>query len=254
MAAVLRTPLASRPERRRNYLEAKAAVLAPVQTHASAARHIGSTLRRLSALADEALRVGLAGNGAGRPACAGGRRRFRPRRDVSALRRRRAAAAAGRNVTRRGPGAVCKSRSVRDRLLGRRPGNRLQRAQHRRLPDGSSQGPHCADLAARVPAGGGRPRVVRRLPSTLFRRAGPEGLFHRQDPRDAAAAQQVRGHALLAGAELQGIARRPARSTGDSVGCQGGRPGRKLGRTRRQRAGHAVSKRASCGATCRCCH
>ena len=57
MAAVLRAPLASRPERRRNYLEAKAALLAPVQTRASAARLIRTTLRQLSALADEALRA-----------------------------------------------------------------------------------------------------------------------------------------------------------------------------------------------------
>ncbi len=57
MAAVLRPPLADRPARRKNYLARKAELLASVQTHASAARLIRSTLRRLSALADEALRA-----------------------------------------------------------------------------------------------------------------------------------------------------------------------------------------------------
>ncbi len=65
MSAVLRAALASRADRRRDYVAAKAELLAPVKTHASAARVIRSTLRQLAVLADEAVRavwheVGLA--------------------------------------------------------------------------------------------------------------------------------------------------------------------------------------------------
>jgi [protein-PII] uridylyltransferase len=50
------------------------------------------------------------------------------------------------------------------------------------------------------------------------RRAGPAGFLRGQDAGAAPAPQQIRKHALLAGTQLQGVPRRPARPAGDSVG------------------------------------
>ena len=62
------------------------------------------------------------------------------------------------------------------------------------------------------------------------------GLPARQDARDAPAPRQVRGHAVRAGAQLQGEPRRPARPAGGDLGGARGGPRAQLGRAARPRA------------------
>ena len=59
---------------------------------------------------------------------------------------------------------------------------------------------------------------------------------------------EVRGHALLAGAQLQGKPGRPARPAGGDLGGARRRPGPQLDRAGGQGADHALRGRASCSA------
>ena len=81
---------------------------------------------------------------------------------------------------------------------------------------------------------------LHRLPPGHRRGDGPEGLPARQDAGDAPAPRQVRGHALLAGAQLQGKPGRPARPAGGDLGGARRRPGPHLDRAGGQGPDHAL--------------
>jgi hypothetical protein len=81
----------------------------------------------------------------------------------------------------------------------------------------------------------------------------PARLLHGQDAGDAPAPHQVREHALLAGAELQGVARRPARPAGDPVGGQRRPASARAGTSWPGAAWPRPSRRARSSTTRRCC-
>ena len=99
---------------------------------------------------------------------------------------------------------------------------------------------HRADLAARIPSGVRQCRAVCRVPAPVPGADEPPGVSGRQDAGDAPAPHQVREHALFAGAQLQGVARRSARPADDPVGVPGGRSGQHLEGAGRQRHGHGL--------------
>ncbi|CAA9384081.1 MAG: [Protein-PII] uridylyltransferase / [Protein-PII]-UMP uridylyl-removing enzyme, partial [uncultured Ramlibacter sp.] len=171
---------------------------------------------------------------------AGGGRRLRPWRAVSALRRRRAGAHARRHRDRPRRGTQAAHRILHRPVLGHRAGDRLERAHGGRVRGPGPGRRHGADLAAGVAPAGGRRHPVRQLRAARAGHAGPTCLFCGQDAGDAPAPHQVREHAVRAGAQLQGVARRPARFAGHPLGGQGRGPGQQLGGPGRQRAGHAA--------------
>ena len=84
-------------------------------------------------------------------------------------------------------------------------------------------------------------KVFDALPSSATRRGdGPEGVPAREDARDAAAPPEVREHALLARAELQGKPGRPARPADRDLGRARRRLRPHLAAARRARPDHAV--------------
>ena len=155
--------------------------------------------------------------GAGRHAArrhAGGGGRLRPCRAVPLFRRGRAGAAAGRcrprlGARRRrsrctGPAPARHGRRLHARLLGHRAGDRLVGAHRRRMRGAGAPRRHRADGDARGALPVRLAARVQPFPPGHRRGHGPEGLPARQGAGDAPAPRQVRGHALLAGAQLQG--------------------------------------------------
>ncbi len=104
------------------------------------------------------------------------------------------------------------------RLLGHRPGDRLVGAHHRRVRRPGAARRDGADRDARIALPVRIAPRLHRLPPGHRRGDGPEGLPARQDAGDAPAPCQVRGHALLARAQLQGKPRWPARPAAGDLG------------------------------------
>ena len=157
---------------------------------------------------------------------AGRGRRLRPRRAVPALRRRRAGAAARPTPRRRPRRAAPAIEALHHRLLGHRPRDRLaacarstsawprRRATSRCRPRCSSRASSCGSRT-RVPAPSAR---------ATAQAMDPQRLPARQDARDAPAPPEVREHALLARAQLQGKPGRPARPADRDLGGARRRP------------------------------
>jgi hypothetical protein len=119
------------------------------------------------------------------------------------------------------------------------PGDRLQRAH---LSDCLAEGQkdvtvQTALLESRLIAGNARLMAVS---APRFSQPSTTGFFCCQNAGDAPAPHQVRKHALLTGAQLQGVPRRPARFAGHFVGGQGRRFTASWDDAGRQWPGHAV--------------
>ena len=99
---------------------------------------------------------------------------------------------------------------------------------------------HRADRAARIALPRRRPQGLRRLPEGDRQGDGREGVPARQDAGDEPAPPEVREHALLARAELQGEPGRPARPADRDLGGARRGPRPHLAAARRPRPDHAV--------------
>ena len=171
----------------------------------------------------------------------GGGGRLWPGQAVSAFRCRRAVAAARRRTARGRPELLAAHRDLHRQLLGHRAGDRLQRAHRVPMPGRGRQGRDGPDLGAGfAPGHRQHARLYGQLRDALGEAMDPRAFFCRQDAGNAPAPQQVRRHAVRAGAQLQGVARRPARPADAAVGVQGRRHGQELGRTGPHRPGHAA--------------
>ena len=89
-------------------------------------------------------------------------------------------------------------------------------------------------------------RLFQALHKRLAADTRPARLPARQDAGDAAAPHQVRGHAVLAGTQLQGKPGRPARPAGADLGGACRRPGPHLDANWPPRAWSRPSKPSSC--------
>ena len=117
-------------------------------------------------------------------------------------------------------------RALHHRLLGHRPRDRLERAHRRRMRRrGAAPTSRCRPRCSRRAASAARAALF-----AQFRDAPPthamdaDGLPARQDARDAPAPPEVRGHAVLARAQLQGEPGRPARPADRDLGRARRRP------------------------------
>ena len=218
-------PARAPAELRARFRDGKAARLA----HFLAARPTArAALRLLRALADDvdddACRRSGATRHAGRRR-AGRRRRLRPRRAVPALRRRRAGAAAvgdahGADEAR---GAAIERFITACWDTGLEIGSSVRTVDEcvaMALADVTVQ---TALLESRFLCGA-RKRVQRRSERATAEAMDAEGVPARQDARDAPAPPEVREHALLARAQLQGEPGRPARPADRDLGRARRRP------------------------------
>ena len=151
----------------------------------------------------------------------------------------------GRRPRRRHRRAARHDRGLHHRVLGHRPGDRLVGAHHRRVPARVARRRHRADRAAREPPADRLAPHVQHVPARQHRGDGRARVPARQDLRDAPAPGQVRGHALLARAQLQGKPRRPARPAGADLDLARRGPGPHLERDGRQRPADAVRGEAA---------
>ncbi len=106
------------------------------------------------------------------------------------------------------------------------------------MPGHGGAGHHRLHLAGRGAADLRLARPVHAVQQALQGAAGSARLSRCQEARDAPAPRQVRGHALRPGAQLQGIARWPARPADHPLGGACRRPGQELGRAGQERPGH----------------
>ena len=126
-------------------------------------------------------------------------------------------------------------RALHRRLLGLRARDRLERAHRRRVRDDGAGRRHRADGDARVALPERRAQGVQGVRARDRRGDGSEGVPARQDARDAPAPPEVREHAILARAQLQGKPGRAARPADRDLGrarrAASAAPGRSWPRT-----------------------
>ncbi len=132
-------------------------------------------------------------------------------------------------------------RAFHHRLLGHRAGNRLVGAQHRRVRRRVETRRDGADRIARKSAWSAA-RAACSWPCTSAwpPTATPRAFLRAKTLEMQPAAHQVRGHAVLARAQLQGEPGRPARPAIADLGGASRRAGPHLGRAGGQRPRHAV--------------
>ena len=183
---------------------------------------------------------------------AGRRGRLRPRRAVSALGRRRAAAAARRHLLRPRRRAQAPGRALHQRCwdIGLEIGSSVRTVEECLAEAASDVTVQTSLLESRLVTGSRK--LFATFQERFLRADGPAAFFTAKTLEMRQRHQQVREHALLAGAQLQGIPRRPARPAGDPVGGQRGRLRQAAGTSSRARAGHPPSRRARSSATRRC--
>ena len=142
--------------------------------------------------------------------------RLRARRAVSAFRRRRAGAAARTATSRRRTQLPEAHRSLHRHPAGT---SAWIGSSVRTVADCVAEARRDVTMQTAMleSAWSRRRRAVQRLQQSHRRALDPQASS-RQDAGDAPAPHQIRGHALRAGAQLQGIARRPARPAGPDLG------------------------------------